>query len=131
MDKVKEFLISALKWVWQLPQNLLALCIRGVLYQSTTLGDKVEGNQIIWCSAFRAGMTLGDYIFLPPKSSKKTIKHECGHCRQSDILGPLYLIVIGIPSIVHNIIHTICTKHGVTWDYYSFYTEYWLMKAKK
>ena len=72
-------------------------------------------------------MSLGDYLFMPIGATKKSIEHECGHSRQSDILGPLYLIVIGIPSIIHNIVHTICSKLGINWDYYKFYTEHWLM----
>lgn len=30
--------------------------------------------------------------------SEKTIKHEYGHQLQSYILGPLYLLIIGLPS---------------------------------
>ena len=55
---------------------------------------------------------------------KAVIKHECGHSRQSDILGPLYLIVIGVPSVIHNIVHAVCSKLGLNWDYYKFYTEH-------
>ena len=55
-------------------------------------------------------MSLGDYLFMPTNATKESIKHECGHCRQSDILGPLYLIVIGVPSVIHNIVHAVCSK---------------------
>lgn len=131
MSRLKEAIINSLKWIWQFPQNMLAVCLEGILCNVATRGIKKDGNQIIRCDILPSAMSLGDYIFIPTNATRETIEHECGHSRQSDILGPLYLVVIGIPSIVHNIIHTVCTKHGVTWDYYSFYTEYWLMKTKK
>ena len=127
MSNLKEAIINSLKWIWQFPQNMLAVCLESILCKAATRGIKEEGNQIIWCDVFPAAMSLGDYLFIPTNSIKETIEHECGHSRQSDILGPLYLIVIGIPSIIHNIVHTICSKLGLNWDYYKFYTEHWLM----
>ena len=82
-----------------------------------------EGNTIIVNITLPSAMSLGDYLFVNPMSSQKSIQHECGHSKQSDILGPLYLIVIGIPSVLHNIVHYLCSKIGIKWDYYSFYTE--------
>lgn len=70
-----------------------------------------------------SAISLGDYLFVNPMSSQKSIQHECGHSKQSDILSPLYLIVIGIPSLLHNIVHYLCSKIGIKWNYYSFYTE--------
>lgn len=70
-------------------------------------------------------------------------KHESGHYHQSRVLGPLYLFVIAIPSLLHawyftiktfikdNIINPIKKKHGknakdVDYDtYFNFYTESW------
>ena len=50
------------------------------------------------------------------------------HVKQSKILGPLYLLVIGIPSILHawlnDYIHC-CANHNE--GYYHFYTEHILM----
>jgi RHS repeat-associated protein len=48
--------------------------------------------------------------------------HEFGHNLQSPRLGPLWLPVIGIPSLSHNIIWKL---FGQNWSYYSFYTERW------
>ena len=72
-------------------------------------------------------MLLGDYLFMPTNASKESIKHECGYSRQSDILEPLYLIVIRVPSVIHNIVYAVCSKLSLNWDYYKFYTEHWLM----
>lgn len=54
-----------------------------------------------------------------------TIQHESGHVKQSKILGPLYLLVIGLPSIVHAAMHRTVCKNP---NYYHFYTEKWANK---
>jgi hypothetical protein len=48
-------------------------------------------------------VSLGQYIFIFSdygKDEMRIIKHEYGHTRQSHILGPLYLLVVGVPSII-------------------------------
>ena len=47
------------------------------------------------------------------------VRHEYGHCRQSRILGPFYLLVIGLPSLLWALWWT----PGRSVGYYSFYTE--------
>ena len=70
-------------------------------------------------------MTLGNYIFISPRATENTIKHEYGHTRQSLYLGPLYLIIIGIPSILWAMTHrTIAPDKSYKW----FYTEAWADK---
>lgn len=128
MKRIKDTIISSLKWIWQFPQNILAICLEGILCNPVT-GGKENGNQIIWCNTLSSAISLGDYLFIPTNATKKSIEHEYGHSRQSNILGPLYLIIIGIPSIIHNIIHVICNKLGLNWNYYKFYTEHWLMDS--
>ena len=51
-------------------------------------------------------------------------KHEEGHRKQSKMLGPLYLIVIGLPSLIWATLHSTVGRLGAV-DYYSFYTERW------
>ena len=119
---------GSIKWLWQFPQNMLALCIEGILCQAAYREGKADGNTIIVNIVLPSAMSLGDYLFVNPMSSQKSIQHECGHSKQSDILGPLYLIVIGIPSLLHNIVHYLCNKIGIKWNYYSFYTESWANK---
>lgn len=48
-------------------------------------------------------MSLGLFIFMFGGryiGDEETLKHEYGHSIQSKILGPLYLIVIGLPSLM-------------------------------
>lgn len=127
MKKTSNYIKDSIKWLWQFPQNMLALCIEGILCQAAHREGKADGNIIIMNIVLSSAMSLGDYLFVSPMSSQESIQHECGHSKQSDILGPLYLIVIGIPSLLHNIIHYLCSKIGIKWNYYSFYTEHILM----
>lgn len=128
MKKIGNYIEDSIKWLWQFPQNILALCIEGILCQVAYREGKADGNTIIVNSTLPSAMSLGDYLFVNPMSSQKSIQHECGHSKQSDILGPLYLIVIGIPSLLHNILHYLYSKIGIKWNYYSFYTESWANK---
>ena len=70
------------------------------------------------------GISLGCFIFLSKYSAKKetTILHELGHVKQSHILGPIYLFIIGIPSILW------ATFGDDNKCYYSVYTESWANK---
>ena len=73
------------------------------------------------------GISLGRYIIVNQFARDKTIYHELGHCRQSMYLGWLYLIVIGIPSIVWAGLYGKVIK-PTTNGYYKFYTEKWADK---
>ena len=122
------------EWIWQLPQNICGIVWRNIKKDSiiTEVGNSMATsvNAKVYLMRAGGGVTLGKYIFISQtyQDQSKVIKHECGHSKQSDILGPLYLIVIGIPSLLHNIVHYLCSKIGIKWNYYSFYTESWANK---
>ena len=122
-------------YIWQLPQNLCGILYRNISKDNriaevenkdaTTVGAKV------YLQRNRGGVTLGKYIFINQtyQDQGEVIKHECGHVKQSKMLGPLYLIVIGIPSILHAALNGCigcCEKHEE--GYYHFYTEKWANK---
>lgn len=74
------------------------------------------------------GISLGSIIYVSEKSAKNlsTIAHELdGHTKQSKLLGPLYLLVIGIPSIAWAYLRDE-KKYP---NYYAFYTESWANKC--
>ena len=105
----------ALLYVWQLPQNLLVLLVK--------LITKPErfADYYIW--RLSGGVSLGRYIFVSSRCSLQTVQHERGHQKQSLMLGPLYLFIIGLPSFLWATL-----KAGGLFkktDYYSFYTEKW------
>lgn len=109
-----------LLYIWQLPQNLLGLLLRSI-YKGK---DSMYNDAIVRRSTkMRGGISLGKYIVISQWSSKKTVEHEYGHCRQSKYLGWLYLLVVGLPSILHAALCK-CRKHS----YYDVYPEKWADK---
>lgn len=80
---------------------------------------------IILTKGTKGSVSLGKYVFLSYMASDRIKLHEIGHTKQSLMLGPLYLLVIGIPSILWAAMHkTVAPKK----DYYWFYTERWADK---
>ena len=66
--------------------------------------------------------------YLEPEVAEQTIiRHEYGHTIQSLIFGPLYLIVIGIPSFIWANIPRIQRRWrpGGLRAYFGFWTERW------
>lgn len=58
--------------------------------------------------------------------SGRLLVHEYGHTIQSLILGPLYLIVIGIPSTLWGFLPSCYNKRkNENVSYFSFFTEKW------
>ena len=57
--------------------------------------------------------------------SQRLLVHEYGHTIQSLILGPLYLIVMGIPSTLWGFLPYYQKKRNNGVSYFSFFTEKW------
>lgn len=117
-----NFVKFIILFLWQLPQNLIALLIYPFLGKKKKI--RYENYTYIYeCSKMNGGISLGNFIFLSKKSAKKepVILHELGHVKQSHILGWLYVLIIGAPSLLNAII-------GFTDCYYEWYTESWANK---
>lgn len=69
------------------------------------------------------GVSLGLFVFLQQKyfGDKLAYRHEWGHQIQSLILGPLYLLVIGLPSAITNLFKTYDTNI----KYFNYPWEHW------
>ena len=124
-----------LLWLWQFPQNVIGVVFAWLCSpqrHTFNLSDKrwreASLNYTEWMErgGYHYGITFGKYIFLyrpDPNGDLTNERHEYGHTVQSMILGPLYLFVIGIPSLIH----------AWWWDkgkgsYYNFFTEKWADK---
>lgn len=118
-------ILNILLYLWQLPQNLIGLLLTVFYKFDSTVVHKDKIIRI--CLNFPGGISLGEYIFVG-KKNWNTIRHEYGHSVQSKYLGPLYLLVIGTPSIIWAGLYGTklfsYTKNG----YYVFYTEKWADK---
>ena len=55
--------------------------------------------------------------------SQRLLVHEYGHTIQSLIFGPLYLIVMGIPSTLWGFLPCYQRKRNEGYSYFSYFTE--------
>jgi len=86
--------------LWQCTWGILqTLC--GLVVFLWHIGEKHYWYHNAICTEWNrnTGVSLGLFIFVWP-NDKKCVMHEYGHSIQSLFLGPLYLLVIGIPSFV-------------------------------
>lgn len=113
---------KSILYIWQLPQNLIALLF--LLYLQNEQKHELKGIKFYYSEKFPGGISLGEYIIVGTENYS-TVKHEYGHVLQSRILGPLYLFVIGIPSLLHAGLHN-CENFDKR--YFHFYTERWADK---
>ena len=135
MRKPLNNIIKALLLIWELPQNIAGafyFIIHGVYAKTFIIDD--EDSFEMYSDKQKGGVSLGVFRIYKAKyykSSAYYVKlkrmHEKGHRQQSKILGPLYLIIIGLPSIIWATLHSFCKPISKI-DYYWFYTEKWADK---
>lgn len=68
-------------------------------------------------------VSLGMFVFVREKNAE-LLRHEYAHTIQSLMLGPLYLLVIGLPSIIWAGLFNKYRKRRKI-PYRAFYTEKW------
>lgn len=119
-------------WIWGFPQNLVGLIMASFFEMKAQIVrvEKYKDSEVFYInSKFGGAVSLGTYIFIfsDYRDTRKIIMHEYGHSIQSKILGPLYLLVIGLPSIIWaGLFEKYRNKHKIS--YYSFFTEKWANK---
>ena len=97
---MKKFLFVLLQCTWGLGQTLLGLVFFLKLRKKYPHSNYRGAIDTHWGG--RGGMSLGLFIFTPgeEKPNSQTVRvHEYGHCVQSLILGPVYLI-LGLISVI-------------------------------
>ncbi len=116
-----------------LPQNILGFII-WVIYRKKIIEKRDLGltTAYILDSKF-TGVSLGMFIFVSKyhPDRERTIKHEYGHFLQGIKLSWLYLIIVGLPSIIMNIISRFsykCGKGKFAANYYNRWPENWADK---
>lgn len=103
-------IINLLLYLWQLPQNLLGLLML-LYYKHEKVYHKLNGRIFYYTKEMPSGISLGNYIIMNREDKKEGMKHEYGHSIQSRILGPIYLIIIGLPSLFGNIYNSVAHKN--------------------
>lgn len=122
---MKKKIIDILKWIWQFPQNIAGFILSRNYY------CYVDG--VYWKQHWnKPGVSLGNYIIVDKEImtvDSRVALHEKGHQKQSLMFGPLYLLIIGLPSAARNIYDRIAHRNWSTVDricwYYNGFPEKW------
>ncbi len=114
-----------LQCTWGLPQTLIGAVI--YLFHLRSRQPMYHGAAVsLWKRRYSA--SIGMFLFLSEHDadSRPLLVHEYGHTLQSLLLGPLYLPVIALPSMLWMLLPP-CRKlrREKQISYYSFYTERW------
>ena len=138
IDMIRAILYCIWQWTWGFLQSAL-----GLLNFVIHIHDKhyFYHGALITEWKDKSSVSLGMFVFLTSEPyfygklkdeytmeelSRRLLVHEYGHTIQSLLLGPLYLIVIGIPSMFWGFLPALNQKRkreGLS--YFSFYTEKW------
>ena len=123
MKIIIHLFIGLILHIWQLPQCLVGICV--ILFYIVSKKEIRYQNGIAVVKAFPAGgVSLGEYIIIHIScDDEETRKHELGHRRQSRMLGPLYLIIVGIPSVCLCLLAKKSQK--INAHYYDHFPEKW------
>ena len=135
---MKKLLYTIIQITWGLPQTLL-----GFLLFILNIKEKhfYYNGSIVTIWKNKSSMSLGLFVFITKEPyfykkvkkrytkeelSDRLLVHEYGHTIQSLMFGPLYLIVMGIPSTLWGFLPNLAKKRKTKQiSYFSFFTEKW------
>ena len=126
-----------LQWIWGFPQTL-AGAVLYFYFRRRPHAEYMGACVTEW--PFGTSLSLGMFIFLEEsveskystfeerihmeRRASRLLVHEYGHSIQSLMMGPLYLLTVGVPSVIWNRLPIFELKrrnHNVS--YYSVYPE--------
>ena len=129
--RVNRVVYWVLQWTWGIVQNLVALvlmaCVRAGHPERRPF--RFHGAVVVPWGREGASMGMGMFVFFGHRErpdAARVLVHEYGHTIQSCILGPLYLFVIGLPSVLWAGLPA-CqrTRRENDVSYFDFYPEAW------
>ena len=129
-NTIKDILFYAVQWTWGLPVNIVGgiaylICAKILKRRHSKFGYA----NIVYLPWNAGGLSMGLFIFIKDREevnpwTYNTRIHEYGHTWQCLLLGPLYYIVIAIPSVIWcNFFAKYREKNNVS--YYKLYCEAW------
>lgn len=127
---IKAFLFYFVQFTWGLPVNLVG----GLVFLIVAVCKKRKWQRfgygyIAYLPWKGGGLSLGIFIFMKanhpnPEWTYNTRIHEYGHTWQCLLLGPLYYLVVALPSVVWcNLMANYRKKNNIS--YYKLYCEKW------
>ena len=138
MTKFLNIIKEIALYIWQLPQNIFGL-ILVLIFRPEKKLIASNGNYVYFSSRMSGGISLGKYSIINDYYIKRlkneesmlnldVTKHEAiGHGTQSRYLGPIYLLIIGLPSLIWAWLYGPVIQYTYN-GYYRFYTEKWADK---
>jgi hypothetical protein len=133
MKKKVNLLILPILFIWELPQNILGLLMHAIMKSRQKISNTETEGHHVFIETANTGVSLGWFIFWTstgnrfPYLKNDCRMHEYGHSKQSSMLGPVYLLVVGIPSVARVIYRKwYYKKYGINWEnYYASFPEDW------
>ncbi len=119
--------------VWELPQCLLGAAVLGVARASGQVCSICWDQGRVFVRTRGIGISLGLFVFWFEEGNRyfraDTLmrRHEHGHTFQSRWLGPLYLLLVGVPSTMraaYSVAYRELTGRHWT-GYFDGYPESW------
>ena len=134
-----QIIIFLINCAWGIIQSFLGLLLFLCFIRRPHFwykGSVVTVKTTLRKTKSKGGLCLGLFIFTAIEMDKEQVvssslvRHEYGHVLQSAFLGPLFLLIIGIPSLTWARLFAGWRKK-YNKDYCSFYTESWAEKWGK
>lgn len=103
-SKLASIIINFFLLIWQLPQLITGLIGLAVFHNCEWYYNKEAGVKVLRVNKGNfikgACFSSGPIIFVTNDCEENTLLHETGHSKQSLICGPLFHIIVSLPSIV-------------------------------
>lgn len=129
-SRVEKIFVYLIQWTWGLPVNIVG----GIAYLICTKilkhpHSKFGYANIVYLPWNAGGLSMGLFIFVRDEKEKEewlyNVRiHEYGHTWQCLLLGPLYYLIVAIPSVIWcNCFARYREKNNIS--YYKLYCEAW------
>lgn len=134
MELILYILYILVQCTWGLPQTLIGLVVF-LIHRKAPHHFHKGCIHTDWDR--EDGVSLGLFTFVPEGDEEcfwypQMCDHEYGHTLQSLMLGPLYLLIVGLPSMLWNQLPYYRKKRRkLHRSYYSFWPERWADRLGK
>lgn len=131
MKTIKSILFYIWQFTFAIVQNLIGLVMFAIYKSKGAKSEKFHNSIITYIDKKNfGGVSLGIFIFINAKKQGDSLHdtqiHEYGHTIQSAILGPLWLFVIALPSVIWcNTPKFVKLRKEKNVSYYKAYCEGW------
>ena len=129
--RISRILYWVIQWTWGIVQNIAGAVMTVALLVKNPRRRRFayHGALVVEWETSGGSMAMGMFIFFGHRGradAAQVLVHEYGHTVQSCILGPTYLFVIGLPSVLWaNLPGLQRSRWENDRSYFDFYTEKW------